>query len=753
MSEIILIIAEKPSVAGTIASWLAKTQSLTSRKVGTHYEVGNYRVSWLFGHVLENVEPHYYDPKYKSWNADDLPIVPAKWILEPKKDKKTGKADSGVINQINALKALLAQSSKVIGAGDPDQEGQLLQDEFLRWAGCKVPVMRLWLAATDDASVAKAWTSMKPNSEYHGYYWSALARSHADWLAGINFSRACSIASRNNGGDLTISVGRVQTPTLALVVKRELEIRNFKPVDYYTPWISLKTAPAFKASWAPPKDDDRLDSEGRLLDKAIASRIEAACKAAAAAVVKDVKATKGKENPPLPFSLSSLQLHMSKVKGMGVQDVLKYAQSLYEKKIATYPRTDSEYLPESQHGEAGDILRAIEAMGLRELGTAPEKSDAKLKSRAFDDKKVTAHHAIVPRPATLAQLTELSSYEKVVWVEITKRYLLQFFPTAEFLTTEILLECANEAFKASGKVYTKRGWRDAFAKEATADEADGADDGNLPAVKKGDSLSLTGAGLDATRTKAPKRYTEGTLVAEMKGIHKHVTEPKLKASLKESTGIGTEATRANTIGELFSRGFMVRDKTEIKPTNVGEDLFLILPKMLTAPDMTAIWQQAMDDIQKTEEQGYKSFIAAQAQWLQQFIGEVPKWFEGKALQGKGGAKKTSTAELTKIACLKCGKPLRRIKGKFGYFFGCSDDTCKATFKDVGGKPVEKAQDLGKITIAGVNSGDACPKCKKGTMQARVCGPTSKTPGRQFLSCSKSLEKGKAKCDHVIWPPR
>lgn len=752
MTKNILIIAEKPSVAKNLAAWLAKTTGSRAVSAGSHIVVGEYRVSWQFGHVLENIEPHEYDEVYKKWDASMLPFVPTNWQLKPRVDRKTGKTDTGTLAQIKALKTLLKDATEVIGLGDPDQEGQLLQDEFLIWAGNKLPVKRLWLSATDDASIAKAWADMKPNAFYAGYYWSALARSHADYLFGINGTRACTLASQANGGNATLTMGRVQTPTLALIVMREQEIRNFKPVDYFTPVIHLATKPGFKATWNPAKDDDRLDSEGRLLNKKVADGIVAACTASGKATVDSVKATKGKEMPPLPFSLSSLQEHMSKRYGMGVQDVLKFAQALYEKKIASYPRTDSEYLPESQHGEAASLISGLGA-GIRELGAAPGRANAALKSRAFDDKKVSAHHAIAPRPATLAQLADLPSNERAVWIEIAKRYLLQFFPNAEFLSTEIELTCALEKFRASGKVYTARGWKDAFTAASADDEEESASP-TLPKVAKGEVLPLKSANLEATTTKPPKRFTEGTLIAAMKAVHRFVSDPKLKAVLRDNIGIGTEATRANVIGELSGRKFIELSKKDVRPTAIGEQLIDSLPRQISAPDMTALWQQAMDDIRKTEETGYKSFISAQATWLKEMVREVPSWFAGKSLHvaGKPAARGGLETKPTTHACLVCKGKLNHVKGKYGWFFGCQEPTCKTIFKDVGGAPVAKAEKPTEaLAVDGVKDGDACPKCGKGKMQTRACGPTSKTPGKLFLSCSNYFSKGAAKCDHSIWP--
>lgn len=741
----VLIIAEKPSVGRAVADWLSRTYSLPQRSVGrTHIEVGHYVCSWLFGHVLETVEPHVYDMRYKKWSHADLPIIPDVWRLAPK-------ADASV--QIAALKSLLRDATEVIGAGDPDPEGQLLQDEFLLWAGCRVPVRRLWMPATDDATLARAWAAMKSNKDYEGFYWSGLARSHADWLYGINLTRGCTLAGQAAGGQSVLSVGRVQTPTLALVVDVEKRIRAFKAVDFYTPFIQLATTPGFQAAWAPDKEDARLDGDGRLTARPVATGIETACKKEGKATVISVTGEAGKENPPLPFSLSTLQEFMSDKHGMGVQDVLKVAQSLYEKKLASYPRTDCDYLPESQYSDADSILDFIGSNvaslpPATELKVALAKANRRLKSGAFSDKKMEgkAHHAITPRPASASDLRGLTPAEQLVLTEISKRYLLQFFPAAEFKNSAINLRCGDEEFRATGKRYTLRGWKDAFgAKEA--DESGTV----LPAVDKGDVLTVAKTGVTASKTKPPKRYTEGTLVAAMKGAHRFVSDPKLKSILRENVGIGTVATQSNTITELFNRKFLELKKKDIYPTALGEALIDALPKQITAPDMTALWQQVMNDIRDTKEAGYTAFMREQETYLRVLIDQIPGWFAGKTMPATGGKKAGGvTIEASSHTCLKCTSPLKRIKGKFGWFFGCSNDACKASFKDVGGVPVEKAAPAA-ITIDGVSSGSSCPKCKKGVLETRTCGPASKTAGKQFLSCSNFFAKGKAKCDHSVWP--
>ncbi|MFY2597522.1 DNA topoisomerase [Achromobacter xylosoxidans] len=760
----ILVVAEKPSVAKALAAWLSKKLGVSEVPVGrSHIEVGEYNISWLFGHVLENFEPHDYDIALKKWAMASLPFIPATWQLKIREEvdkatrRKTGKPDPGTLAQVKALKSLLSKATEVIGLGDPDQEGQLLQDEFLLWAGNKAPVKRLWLAAVDDDSIEKAWKAMKPNADYAGWYWSALARSHADFLVGMNFSRAATLASQANGGNATLPVGRVQTPTVALVVIREKEIRAFKPVDYYTPFIDLASVPGFKASWNPDKEkDSRLDPEGRLLDRKVADGIVAACKADGKALVTLVKSTKGKEAPPLPFALQTLQPYMDKRFGMSPSDTLKHAQSLYEKKLATYPRSDSEHLVEAQFADAPALVASIGKMGLTQLAAGIPKANTTLRSAAWNDKKANPHHGIIPRPTTFAQFNALSRDEQLVWLEITKRYLLQFFPAAEFLKSEIELTSAKEAFRATGKVFTNRGWKDAFVSPGEEDEDDGTGGPALPALTKGQEVKLASAGVTATRTKAPKRFTQGTLLDAMNGIHRYVTDPALKATLRENAGIGTVATQSATIEELFRKSFFVLDKKEIKPTLLAEQLIDTLPRQLTAPDMTALWQQDMADIRSSGKAGYDAFMAKQAAWLRKSIDEVPDWFRGKALIDKSkpaaGAGGGLTTKPTKHKCLVCGGALAHIKGKFGWFFGCQEPSCKTSFKDVGGEPVAKAAPVTTtVTFDGVTSGDKCPKCGKGEMQVRTCGPTSKTPGKQFLSCSNFFAKGKDKCDHSVWP--
>lgn len=698
MAKNILVIAEKPSVGRELAGWIERNGAFGGGRAeakGTHIVIGSTRVSWCFGHILEQKDPEEYDARYKSWDLSLLPIIPKAFELKPKSDAK---------EQLRALGAMLKEADEVIHAGDPDDEGQLLVSEVLDHFRYKGPVKRLWLNALDEGSVTKAMNSLKPDAEYRGFYESALARSKADWLFGMNFTRACTKSAEANGGSGVLSIGRVQTPTLAMIVRRELEIRNFKPRDFFIPWISLQASPAFTAKWSPREDDGRLDPQGYLVDKAKASAIAHAVQNAGKATVTGFSADKKSESAPLPFALSSLQQHLSARFGIGAKETLDIAQSLYEKKVTSYPRTDCDYLPESQHADAKKILASLKGTNA-EIDRAIAGANASLRSRAWNDKKTTAHHAIVPLIRS-GSMPSLSSREMTVYLEILKRYVIQFWPAAEFMETKIELETAGEPFAVKGKVWTSKAWKGAFAEQAAEDEKEGEEEVSLPVVKKGDVLVITKTGLQESRTKPPKRYTEGTLLSAMKSAHQLITNEKLKKILKERTGLGTEATRATVLETLFKRKYVVKKGKELVPTPAAETLIGLLPISLTAPDMTAFWQQKMDEM-RDGEGTHEPFIAEQETWIRKLIPEVPSWFAGKKV---GDGKPKTVIEQSEHSCEACGSALRRIQGKFGWFFGCSNAECKAIYKDVDGKPMAKPK--------AETTEHTCAKCGKGKLSLR-----------------------------------
>lgn len=689
-----LIIAEKPSVGKEIASWIERHGKFGGGKATqdkTCIRIGSTVVSWCFGHVLEMKMPEEYNEAYARWRMEHLPIVPAQFEFKIKK---------GAAEQVRALGAFLRQAKEVIHAGDPDDEGQMLVSEVIDHFNYKGPVRRLWLNAIDDASITKAMNSLRPDSEFKGYYESALARSKADWLVGMNFSRACSIVGRARGATSALSVGRVQTPTLAMIVRREQEIRNFRPKDFFTPWLDLDASPGFRAKWKAGADDDRVDEDGKLLDPALAQTIVDRCKSAGRATVGRFTSEKKSESAALPFSLASLQIFMSSKHGMGVQQTLDIAQSLYEKKLTTYPRTDCEYLIESQHSEAAGILASLQGIDAG-IDRAIAGANPTLKSRAWDSAKATAHHGIIP--LARSSRVSLSPDELKVYLEIVKRFCLQFWPAAQYLAVSITLECAGEQFCASGRSYTSLGWRSAFVEPKNEDEE--GDDAiiDLPQLVNGQVLAIQGGGLDKGTTRAPSRYTEGTLVEAMKAAHKLVTNEKLKKILKEKTGIGTEATRAAIIENLIGKKYIERKKKHLVPTAIAERLIDALPKTLSSVDLTAWWQQKMDDMREGRA-AHEPFVVEQIEMIRKVLPSIEPSFSKTVF---GEIRKAVKTRETTEKCPVCSSALRNVEGKYGWFFACSNDACKKLFRDVNGKPV--ARDEGKKT------GHACQACNKGDL--------------------------------------
>lgn len=758
-----LYIAEKACVGKTFAEWLAKTTSKQLAMQGAFARVGDDVITWMSGHLLEQVQAHVYDPKYEKWNLADLPIIPNPFRLTPRVDIRT-KSTAPAKAKIDAIKQLLADCTTVVGYGDPDAEGQLLQDELLHYLGNKKPVMRLWSNALDDSSLAKAVAAMKPNSDYIGWYEAALSRSQADWLYGINMTRACTIHARAAGADFVVNIGRVQTPTLNLVVQRELEIRNFKPVDFHVPYIDLATEPGFRAIWHVPKnadgvyDDPRVDLEGRLLNKGDADAISASAKAAGRATVVEAETKAGTESAPLPFSLSALQSHCSRLYGFTAKQTLDLAQSLYLKKVTSYPRVDCDYLPESQHSEAPRILSSLSkaqlptAFASALLGAKPA-----LKSKAWNDARVTAHHAIVPiHLDNPSDVSRLDPNELKVYLEIVKRYVLQFWPVAKFNATEVLLSCGTgdlvELYAARGRRYIDDGWRKAFAVARDDDEEEAP--AALPSMQTGQTLTLAGAGVDSKRTQPPKRFTEGALITAMKNIYLYVKDPEYRKRLqaKEGGGIGTEATRGPMIETMKVRGHLILKGKELSPSDEAIRFVSVLPDSMKAPDMTAMWSLLNDDVM-ARKSTHPQFIAKMVPWVTNMVASSAKFFSPGQFPASSKAARPRIAE-TAFTCFGsigrpgCGSPLKHIpekKGAYRSFFGCSNEACKKGFNDVDGKPIERAERAPDSPDA---QKYACVQCKKGFLR-RV---ERRDKSGFFWGCSNFRDGCKAACNDVDGAP-
>jgi DNA topoisomerase-3 len=718
-----LFISEKKSAGESLGKYLAKSTGSPYEPSNSFAKIGNDYVVWMSGHLLELVDADHYNPEFVKWRLEHLPIIPSQFIVEPLRDPKYRAAD-----KIQTIRRMVNDCTTVVGFGDPDAEGQLIQDEMLKFIGNKKPVLRLWCSSLNDAGLAKALSTLAPNQDYVGWYEAAMSRSHADWLYGINMTRACALHAQNVGADFKITIGRVQTPTLNLIVERELEIKRFKPLDYFIPYIGLVADPAFRADWMTIKaddgtyDDPRVDQEGRITDKAESDAIVASAKAAGNATVIHAETTAGTESAPLPFALSSLQSYCSKTYGLSAKATLDVAQSLYLKKLTTYPRVDCDYLPESQHSEATDILTSLSKASLPTVfGAAIRAAKPTFKSRVWNDAKVTVHHAIIPalldNPADVASLSDV---EAKVYFEIVKRYVLQFLPVAKFLATEVVLACgaqdAEEVYSVKGRRYTDDGWRKAFAIELAddGDEKDKSSSALLPSLTKGQVLQLREAGAAAKTTTSPKRYTDGTLITAMKQVHKYVKNPEYKKKLKESIGIGTEATRGAILETLLQRKFVTMKGKEFVPSDGAMQLMGALPDIMKTPDMTAMWQQINDDV-KARKATYLDFIGKQKPWLTSLVKNSATFFTSQSFPSSGSSTPTKVC-FGDIGQKGCGGSLRLINGKFGQFFGCTNPECKKTFRAVNGEPVEKES---QATAAVENNPKyACQACQKGFLRRR-----------------------------------
>jgi DNA topoisomerase III len=597
-----LFIAEKPSLARAIADVLPKPH----QKGNGFIKASNGDiVSWCIGHLLEQATPEIYDPKYKKWVMSDLPIVPEKWILMPKDNTK---------KQFNILVDLINSADQIVHAGDPDREGQLLVDEVLNY--CQLPpskrkaIQRCLISDLNASAVEKSLQQLRNNQDFIPLSTSALARARADWLYGINMSRLCTIVGQKNGYRGVLSIGRVQTPILGLVVRRDLEIAQFVPKPFYEVFAVLQTKDneTFKAKWQPSEAcAPYQDEEGRVLVKKLAENVCQRIKGKPGTIDK-VSNKKKELAPPMPFNLSALQIEMARKNGLSAQDVLDICQSLYEKhKLITYPRSDCRFLPEDHLKQIMGVKSAIEN-NCPELQTAIDQANFTLRSKAWNNKKVEAHHAIIPT-LRKTKMTNLSDNEKAVFQVIATQYLAQFYPAYKYAELQIDVDIQGGKFIAKANQMLDEGWKSLFrSKNCQTDADDNETNGLLTKlVKKGETVQCVDTELLSKETQPPRSFTDATLLSAMTGIARFVKDPEIKKILRETDGLGTEATRAGIIELLFKRQFLTRQGKTIRSTDVGKNLILSLPDIMSMPDMTAHWELQLDEISK-KEFSYQQFM-------------------------------------------------------------------------------------------------------------------------------------------------
>lgn len=730
MGEFKVYVAEKPSVGKAIAERLAQRSRVTNKTRGS-IEGANWAVCWLSGHVFEMAEPDHYiglqfpearknDKGKYPWSFDTLPILPAsgQWKIRPVASKR---------DLIDTVRELVKRATVVVNAGDIDREGQLLVDEVLDEIKCRKPVRRILPTAIDDKSIDKALANERDNREFSGMRDAALARSRSDWLVGMNFSRAVTLQGRQSGSDALVSIGRVQTPILGLIVARELEIQNFKPVDYFalTATIAVKSG-KFRAKWRPREGQPGVDEAGRLVDPAVATQLQqlVAGKMGTIADYTDEQKTQG---APLPFSIDELQKLAARKFGMPMDRTLATVQSLYEShKAVTYPRSDCSFLPTSQHADAPEVLQAVRRnLAGTDLPATSTEMDAKRKSRAFNDGKVTAHHAIVPTSQAI-DVERLSFDERRIYEEICRRYVAQFMPPHLYRAVAVRAEVAGQDFVATGRTTLKPGWRALYARPAAPGAADDGDEAadaasdegvNLPPMGRGEPARCDGLDKEAKKTEPPSRFNDETLLDAMVNIHKFCKAPAIKAHFQQmlekkkaggedeaqGVGIGTPATRHTFVPKLIDVELVQvvagskRSKQKFYgPTPAGMAVAQAIPRVLTVPDTSAVWDMAFGKIEAGEIT-LAEFMASQERQIQKTLAEIrsleihlpasaggvkkkPTASKG-AGKGRSAAVSTASAGASAGPCEKCGTGQMRLRkaASGSPFYGCGNyPACRHT---------------------------------------------------------------------------
>jgi len=697
-------VAEKPKLGKAIAAQLMKQSPKVD--AGREYVAGrDWAVCWAAGHIFGLEEPDFYIaskfPGAKKntkgrfpWTFDHLPLLPAQdgwpgWSvrLDPEK-----------ASLFKTIKQFVGKASVVVNAGDPDREGQLLIDEILEELGNRKPVRRVLISGFDETSVLNGLKNERDNAEFRGLKDAALARSCADWLCGMNYSRACTLQAQGSGyAGSHVSIGRVQTPLLGLIVQRDLEIENFKPVDYFALVAQLKVAQGgFLGRWKPHQGQAGLDAEGRLLDRRVADQLNLLVKGKNGKVIEYSDGEK-QEGPPLPFSVDKLQVLASKKYGYKSDSVLNALQSLYEKhSLTTYPRSDCQFLPVGQLADAPQVFAAV-TQNLSFPQQVLDQVDLGRKSRAWDDSKVTAHHAIIPTGQT-ADLSALSPIERHLYDEICRRYLAQFMPNRRYREVKALVDVCGQHFAASGTTTTFVGWKTIYG-AVEKEEGEASDETVLPPMKLGDTVACDGLLIEPKKTQAPDPFTDGTLLEAMINVHKFVTDEKVKAIFMKmladkkggdeegACGLGTPATRHTFVPKLEEIGLLTRvepakggkrksKEAFIVSTPAGRALIEAIPPELGRPDMTALWETAMREIESGRAT-VDRFLAMQADWIRKTIDKIrvgplriPDPPGAKKRPESGGAPR-QPAEPAGKDCPKCSKPMVLRQGPKGKFRGCT----------------------------------------------------------------------------------
>ena len=676
----IVCIAEKPSVARDIAQILGAT----AQREG-YLEGNGYQVTWTFGHLCELKYPEDYTPGWKRWSLGQLPMVPTRFGIRLKQDQ-------GIVRQFAIIQGLMEKADCIINCGDAGQEGELIQRWVMQKAGITCPVKRLWISSLTEESIREGFEKLLAQEEKQSLYEAGLCRAIGDWLLGMNATRLYTLKyGRQEKGVPPLSIGRVQTPTLALIVNRQLEIENFKPEPYWVLTTQYRDT-TFTAVAA----DEEEGAEGNAPNSARgAFRTEESARAAlerikdAPFTITGVQKKNGSEAPPRLFDLTSLQVECNKKHGYSAEQTLQLIQSLYEKKVTTYPRVDTTFLSDDIYPKCKNILNGISG----QYGTLlqPLRGAALRKSKkVFDSSKVTDHHAIIP---TGVAANNLTADERNVYDMVARRFIAAFYPDCKFQATTVTGEAADVAFKGGGKVILEAGWRSVFTpveEEENAAANEEKKNAVLPEFQKGESGPHV-PDLTQKMTQPPKPYTEATLLRAMETAGKNVESDELRDALKEN-GIGRPSTRAAIIETLFRRGYIRKQRKALSATPTGVELIgLIKEELLKSAELTGIWEKKLREIERREYSA-PQFIEELKQMVDGIVKQVLADNENRrvSLAQPTTAKEEAPAEKKprkKVVregstCPECGKG-KVIKGNTAY--GCSRWKEGCTFR----KPFKK----------------------------------------------------------------
>ena len=632
----ILCIAEKPSVGRDIARVLGATTQRDGFMEGN-----GYFVTWTFGHLCALLDPHEYSEQWKGWNLSSLPMMPARFGIKVTDDK-------GILKQFNTIKDLISRSEMVINCGDAGQEGELIQRWVYQKAGCRIPVKRLWISSLTEDAIREGFANLKDQDHYQHLYEAGLMRAIGDWLLGMNATRAYTLRfAKGVGKDRQVlSIGRVQTPTLALIVKRQHEIENFVPRTYW----ELKTLyrDTLFSAQLPVEEDEyaitSLEQGQKLVDSIKDIPLE----------ITSVEKKKGMEYAPRLFDLTSLQVECNKRYGLSADDTLKIIQSLYEKHVTTYPRVDTTFLSDDIYPKVPATLQGIKDFFPQVAPLLPLKADGgkgagslPKSKKVFDNSKVTDHHAIIPTGQRPNNLTDL---ERKVYDMVALRFIAAFYPPCQVSTTTVLAQAGEVPFKVTGREILEQGWREVFAKDTTSEPSDSSEPSEqkaLPSFRKGESGPHEPQ-LQEKTTTPPKYYTEATLLRAMETAGKTVDNEELRDAMKEN-GIGRPSTRAAIIEKLFQRKYIVREKKNIKATEVGINLIhTIISPLLKSAELTGLWEKKLREIERGDFQA------------QQFLDELKQMTTEVVREVK--------SDKSGMRCPVCGKGTI-IRGRTRY--GCS----------------------------------------------------------------------------------